>query len=56
MLLNYQRPVQVLSMLGSYLPNYAIDESTKTYRSAAAANPSKFIQTHLGGLRTVHAP
>ncbi len=55
MLLNYQRPVQVSSTLGGYLPNYAVDESIKTYWSAATANPGEFIQTDLGSLSTVRA-
>ncbi|GAC1589445.1 MAG: family 43 glycosylhydrolase [Hymenobacter sp.] len=55
MLLNYQRPVQVSSTLGGYLPNYAVDESIKTYWSAATANPGEFIQTDLGGVSTVRA-
>ena len=55
MLLNYQRPVQVSSTLGGYRANYAVDESIKTYWSAATANPGEFIQTDLGGLSTVRA-
>ncbi|GAB3315794.1 family 43 glycosylhydrolase [Hymenobacter humi] len=55
MLLNYQRPVQVSSTLGGYLPNYAVDESIKTYWSAATANPGEFIQTDLGSVGTVRA-
>ena len=55
MLLNYQRPVQVSSTLGGYLPNYAVDENIKTYWSAATANPGEFIQTDLGRLSTVRA-
>jgi xylan 1,4-beta-xylosidase len=55
MLLNYQRPVQVSSTLGGYLPNYAVDESIKTYWSAATANPGEFIQTDLGSVSTVRA-
>jgi hypothetical protein len=31
MLLNNNKPVQVSSTLGSYYPNYAVDESIKTY-------------------------
>jgi hypothetical protein len=55
MLLNYQRPVQVSSTLGGYLPNYAVDENIKTYWSAATAKPGEFVQTDLGSLSTVHA-
>jgi hypothetical protein len=55
MLLNYNKPVQVSSTLGSYYPNYAVDESIKTYWSAASANKGEWIQTDLGGQSTVHA-
>ncbi|MCB2409734.1 family 43 glycosylhydrolase [Hymenobacter lucidus] len=55
MLLNYQKPVQVSSTLGGYLPNYAVDESIKTYWSAATGNPGEFIQTDLGAMSTVRA-
>ena len=55
MLLNYQRPVQVSSTLGGYLPNFAVDESIKTYWSAATASPGEFIQTDLGSASTVRA-
>ncbi|MCC3154373.1 family 43 glycosylhydrolase [Hymenobacter sp. BT770] len=55
MLLNYLRPVQVSSTLGGYLPNYAVDESIKTYWSAATANPGEYIQTDLGSVSTVRA-
>ena len=55
MLLNYQRPVQVSSTLGGYLPNYAVDENIKTYWSAASAKPGEFIQTDLGRLSIVRA-
>jgi xylan 1,4-beta-xylosidase len=55
MLLNYQRPVQVSSTLGGYLPNYAVDENIKTYWSAATARPGEFIQTDLGSVSTVRA-
>ena len=34
MLLNYNKPVQVSSTLGGYVPNNAVDELTKTYWSA----------------------
>jgi hypothetical protein len=55
MLLNYQRPVQVSSTLGGYLPNYAADENIKTYWSAATANPGEYLQTDLGSVCTVRA-
>ncbi|HEY4335006.1 MAG TPA: family 43 glycosylhydrolase [Puia sp.] len=55
MLLNYNKPVQVSSTLGEYAANNAVDESIKTYWSAATGNPGEWIQTDLGNLSTVHA-
>lgn len=55
MLLNYNKPVQVSSTLGSYYANYAADENIKTYWSAASANKGEWIQTDLGNLSTVNA-
>ncbi|HVF96142.1 MAG TPA: family 43 glycosylhydrolase, partial [Flavisolibacter sp.] len=55
MLLNYNKPVQVSSTLGGYVPNNAVDELTKTYWSAATANAGEFIQTDLGNTSTVNA-
>ncbi len=55
MLLNYNKPVQVSSSLGNYLPNLAVDESIKTYWSAATGNAGEWIQTDLGQLSTVNA-
>lgn len=55
MLLNYQKPVQVSSTLGGFLPNLAVDENIKTYWSAATGNPGEWIQTDLGEVMTVRA-
>ena len=55
MLLNYQKPVQVSSTLGAYLPNNAVDENIKTYWSAASGNKGEWIQTDLGNVLTVNA-
>jgi xylan 1,4-beta-xylosidase len=55
MLLNYNKPVQVSSTLGGYLPNNAVDELTKTYWSAATANKGEWIQTDLGNVSRVNA-
>lgn len=55
MLLNYNKPVQVSSTLGGYLPNNAVDELTKTYWSAATSNAGEWIQTDLGSISTVNA-
>ena len=54
-LLNYKKPVTVSSTLGSYVANNAVDESIKTYWSAATAEKGEWIQTDLGNLSTVNA-
>ena len=55
MLLNYNKPVTVSSTLGSYYPNFAVDENIKTYWSAKTSNIGEWIQTDLGNVSTVHA-
>ena len=55
MLLNYNKPVQVSSIFGGYVPNNAVDEITKTYWSAASGNAGEWIQTDLGNVSTVNA-
>lgn len=55
MLLNYNKPVQVSSTLGGYVPNNAVDELTKTYWSARSGDKGEYIQTDLGNLSTVNA-
>jgi xylan 1,4-beta-xylosidase len=55
MLLNYNKPVQVSSTLGSYVPNHAVDELIKTYWSAQTGNKGEWMQTDLGQLSTVNA-
>jgi hypothetical protein len=55
MLLNYNKPVTVSSTLGAYAANFAVDESIKTYWSAATGNPGEWIQTDLGKRATVNA-
>lgn len=55
MLLNYNKPVQVSSTLGNYVPNNAVDELIKTYWSAASGNRGEWIQTDLGKASTVNA-
>ncbi|HEX6333447.1 MAG TPA: family 43 glycosylhydrolase [Flavisolibacter sp.] len=55
MLLNYNKPVTVSSTLGGYAPNYAVDESIKTYWSAQTANSNEWIQSDLGAISTVRA-
>ena len=55
MLLNYKKPVMVSSTFGNYAANNAVDESIKTYWSAATANKGEWIQTDLGNISAVHA-
>lgn len=55
MLLNYKKPVTVSSTLHSYNANNAVDESIKTYWSAATANKGEWIQSGLGKVSTVNA-
>jgi len=55
MLLNYKKPVLVSSTLGSYNANNAVDESIKTYWSAASDKKGEWIQTDLGNISTVNA-
>ncbi|MEO6490758.1 MAG: family 43 glycosylhydrolase, partial [Ferruginibacter sp.] len=55
MLLNYKKPVTVSSTLGSYFPNNAVDESIKTYWSAASSGKGEWIQTDLGNISAVNA-
>ena len=55
MLLNYKKPVTVSSTFGSYHSNNAVDESIKTYWSAATGNKGEWIQTDLGRLSTINA-
>lgn len=55
MLLNYKKPVQVSSTYGNFVANNAVDESVKTYWSAATANQGEWIQTDLGAVSTVNA-
>jgi xylan 1,4-beta-xylosidase len=55
MLLNYKKPVQVSSNLGGYYANNAVDESIKTYWSAASGNKGEWIQSDLGNVSTVNA-
>ena len=55
MLLNYNKPVAVSSTLGGYAANFSVDESMKTYWSAASGNKGEWLQTDLGSLSTVNA-
>jgi xylan 1,4-beta-xylosidase len=55
MLLNYNKPVTVSSTYGAYNANNAVDESIKTYWSAASGNKGEWISTDLGKISTVNA-
>ena len=48
MLLNYNKPVQVSSTLGSYHPNNAVDELMKTYWSAATCKQRRMDSNRSG--------
>lgn len=55
MLLNYNKPVKVSSSLSGHTANYAVDESIKTYWSAATAHKGEWIETDLGKISEVKA-
>jgi hypothetical protein len=55
MLLNYKKPVKVSSTLGNYSANNSVDESIKTYWSAATGNKGEWIESDLGTVSTVNA-
>ena len=55
MLLNYKKPVMVSSTLGNFNANNAVDESIKTYWSAATGNADEWIQSDLGEVSIVRA-
>lgn len=55
MLLNYNKPVKVSSTLGSFQPNFAVDEDIKTYWSAKTGGVNEFLQTDLGEKSLVKA-
>ncbi len=55
MLLNYNKPVAVSSTFGGFEPNNAVDESIKTYWSAATGNKGEWIKTDLGNMSSVRA-
>jgi len=55
MLLNYQKPVTVSSIYGSYYANNAVDENIRTYWSAASSDEAEWICSDLGAKSTVYA-
>ncbi|HEV3251273.1 MAG TPA: discoidin domain-containing protein, partial [Puia sp.] len=54
-LLNYNKPVQVSSVLGGYEANNAVDENIRSYWSAASGKPGEWLQSDLGKISTVRA-
>lgn len=55
MLLNYKKPVRVSSTMGNYSANNSVDESIKTYWSAATGNKGEWIESDLGNVSTINA-
>ena len=55
MLLNYNKPVQVSSTLGSYNANNLVNENIKTYWSAKTADKGEWLISDLGEVSTVKA-
>jgi len=55
MLLNYQKPVRVSSTLGAHYANFAVDESIKTYWSAASDAAGEWLESDLGEISTIRA-
>ncbi len=55
MLLNYDKPVRVSSSISGHNANDAVDESIKTYWSAATANKGEWIESDLGKISEVKA-
>lgn len=55
MLLNYQKPLRVSSTLGAHYANFAVDESIKTYWSAASDAAGEWLESDLGEVSTIRA-
>ncbi|MFN8240588.1 MAG: family 43 glycosylhydrolase [Bacteroidales bacterium] len=55
MLLNYNKPVNVSSTLGSFSANNAVDENIKTYWCAATGEKGEWLQSDLGEISQVRA-
>lgn len=55
MVLNYNKPVQVSSTLGSYYANNIVDEVVRTFWSAKTGNKGEWFISDLGEVSTVHA-
>lgn len=55
MLLNYNKPIQVSSTLGTHYANNIVDEDIKTYWSAKTADKGEWLISDLGEISTVYA-
>lgn len=55
MLLNYNKPLQVSSTLGTHYANNIVDENIKTYWSAKSADKGEWLISDLGEVSTVYA-
>lgn len=55
MLLNYNKPVQVSSTLGTHYANNIVDENIKTYWSAKSADKGEWLISDLDEVSTVYA-
>lgn len=55
MLLNYNKPMQVSSTLGTHYANNIVDEDIKTYWSAKSADKGEWLISDLGEVSTVYA-
>ncbi len=55
MLLNYNKPVQVSTTLGTHYANNIVDEDIKTYWSAKTADKGEWLISDLGEISTVYA-
>lgn len=55
MLLNYNKPVQVSSTLGTHYANNIVDEDIKTYWSAKTSDKGEWLISDLGEISTVYA-
>lgn len=55
MLLNYNKPIQVSSVLGGFNPNFVNDEDIKTYWSAKTGAKGEYIISDLGEKSTINA-
>lgn len=55
MILNYNKPVQVSSTLGTFSANNLVDENIKTYWSAKTAGKDEWLISDMGDISDVYA-